>query len=89
MLEPYIKSHIASYIDQDYSLIDDSLNVYKRAQSFNTSALLEPDIKIRLNRFLFGGDGWNKKCNTLSDGERKWFMLFDNKRKIPGCNCTR
>lgn len=39
------------YIDQDYSLIDNQLNVYEQAQQFNHSALQEHEIKIRLNRF--------------------------------------
>ncbi len=41
------------YIDQDYSLLDNTLNVYGQAQQFNTSALQEHEVKIRLTRFLF------------------------------------
>lgn len=63
------------YIDQDYSLIDNQLNVYEQAQSFNLSALLEHEIKIRLNRFLFAKEDWNKVCGTLSGGERMRLML--------------
>lgn len=41
------------YIDQDYSLLDNQLNLYEQAQQFNKSGLQEHEIKTRLNRFLF------------------------------------
>ncbi len=63
------------YIDQDYSLIDHALTVYEQAQKFNTGALQEHDIKIRLNRFLFTGEYWDKKCANLSGGEKMRLML--------------
>lgn len=63
------------YIDQDYSLIDNTLKVYEQAQHFNTSAMLEHEIKIRLNRFLFTKDDWDKPCSNLSGGERMRLML--------------
>lgn len=63
------------YIDQDYSLLDDSLKVYEQAQQFNTAALQEHEIKIRLNRFLFTKSDWDKPCNTLSGGERMRLSL--------------
>lgn len=65
----------AVYIDQDYSLIDNQLTIYEQAQSFNFSALLEHEIKIRLNRFLFTKEDWNKACGALSGGERMRLML--------------
>ncbi|MBD8489134.1 ABC-F family ATP-binding cassette domain-containing protein [Echinicola sp. CAU 1574] len=63
------------YIDQDYSLLDDKLSVYEQAQQFNISALHEHEIKIRLNRFLFGKEDWKKPCRALSGGERMRLML--------------
>lgn len=63
------------YIDQDYSLIDNSLKVYEQAQQFNTTALQEHEIKVRLNRFLFGRDTWDKPCSALSGGEKMRLML--------------
>ncbi|MGS2740848.1 ABC-F family ATP-binding cassette domain-containing protein [Sinomicrobium sp. M5D2P17] len=63
------------YIDQDYSLLDNSLKVYEQAQQFNYTALQEHEIKIRLNRFLFGKDDWDKSCSTLSGGEKMRLML--------------
>ena len=63
------------YIDQDYSLIDNQLKVYEQAQQFNASALQEHEIKIRLNRFLFTKDDWDKSCSALSGGEKMRLVL--------------
>jgi ATPase subunit of ABC transporter with duplicated ATPase domains len=63
------------YIDQDYSLIDNKLKVYQQAQQFNTSALQEHEIKIRLTRFLFIKEYWDKTCCVLSGGEKMRLML--------------
>ena len=65
----------AVYIDQDYSLIDNQLRVYEQAQAFNLSALQEHEVKIRLNRFLFNSEYWDKLCNALSGGEKMRLML--------------
>jgi len=65
----------AIYIDQDYSLIDNKLSVYQQAQQFNSGALQEHDIKIRLNRFLFTKEYWDKPCAALSGGEKMRLML--------------
>jgi ATPase subunit of ABC transporter with duplicated ATPase domains len=65
----------AIYIDQDYSLIDNNLTVYEQAQHFNSGLLEEHEIKIRLNRFLFSGKYWDKRCVTLSGGEKMRLML--------------
>lgn len=63
------------YIDQDYSLINNKLKVYEQAQQFNTSALQEHEIKIRLSRFLFTKDNWEKSCSDLSGGEKMRLIL--------------
>ena len=65
----------AIYIDQDYSLIDNHLSVYEQAQQFNSGALQEHDIKIRLNRFLFAKNDWDKSCISLSGGEKMRLIL--------------
>lgn len=65
----------AVYIDQDYSLIQNNLTVYEQAQQFNTIALQEHEIKIRLNRFLFTREYWDKTCRNLSGGERLRLIL--------------
>ncbi|MBB6329006.1 ATPase subunit of ABC transporter with duplicated ATPase domains [Algoriphagus iocasae] len=63
------------YIDQEYSLIDNSMNVYDQAQQFNESSLQEHQIKSRLNRFLFTKEDWIKPCRALSGGERMRLLL--------------
>jgi ATPase subunit of ABC transporter with duplicated ATPase domains len=65
----------AIYIDQDYSFIDNQLNVYQQAQQYNYGALQEHEIKIRLNRFLFTKADWDKPCKALSGGEKMRLML--------------
>jgi ATPase subunit of ABC transporter with duplicated ATPase domains len=63
------------YIDQDYSLISNNLTVYEQAQAYNFDALEEHEVKLRLNRFLFGAGFWEKPCSTLSGGEKMRLML--------------
>ena len=65
----------AIYIDQDYSLIDNTRNVYEQAQQFNSDALGEHEVKIRLNRFLFTKAYWDKPCKVLSGGEKMRLIL--------------
>jgi len=65
----------AVYIDQDYSLIDNDLSVYEQAQQFNSGTLAEHDVKIRLSRFLFDKNVWQKRCDKLSGGEKMRLML--------------
>jgi ATPase subunit of ABC transporter with duplicated ATPase domains len=71
----YRADNTSVYIDQDYSLIDNRLKVYEQAQQLNTTALREHEIKIRLNRFLFIKDDWDKPCSALSGGEKMRLML--------------
>lgn len=63
------------YIDQDYSLINNQLSVYEQAEQFNTSSLQEHEVKIRLTRFLFTKEDWDKPCSALSGGEKMRLML--------------
>lgn len=65
----------AVYIDQDYSLIDNRLSVYEQAQQSNSGILQEHEVKIRLNRFLFTREYWDKPCKALSGGEKMRLML--------------
>ena len=67
--------YTAVYIDQEYSMIDSQFSVYEQTQRFNLSALQEHEVKIRLNRFLFTKDDWDKPCSALSGGERMRLML--------------
>jgi len=63
------------YIDQDYSIVRSEKSIYDMAESFNQSGLQEHEIKIRLNRFLFGKESWGKSCAVLSGGERMRLLL--------------
>ncbi len=63
------------YIDQEYSLIDNTLTVYEQAQRYNYEHLQEHEIKIRLFRFLFNSDFWDKPCGALSGGEKMRLLL--------------
>lgn len=65
----------AIYIDQDYSLINNEIVVYEQAQQFNSGELQEHEVKIRLNRFLFSKEYWDKPCKALSGGEKMRLML--------------
>lgn len=65
----------ALYVDQDYTLINNHVNVYEQAAQFNNSGLQEHEIKIRLSRFLFTKEYWDKPCSTLSGGEKMRLML--------------
>lgn len=73
--EVYRAEQKTVYIDQDYSMIDNDLTIYDQVQLFNDTRLEEHEIKIRLNRFLFGKDSWDKRCNTLSGGEKMRLCL--------------
>lgn len=63
------------YIDQDYSLIENQLTVYDQVQKFNDSGLEEHIIKMKLNKFLFSQNDWDKSCNALSGGEKMRLLL--------------
>lgn len=65
----------AIYIDQDYLMVNNALSVYEQAQRFNTDALQEHEIKIRLTRFLFTMPYWDKQCKVLSGGEKMRLIL--------------
>jgi len=65
----------SAYIDQDYSLIDTRNTVYEQAQQFNMNHLPEHELKIRLNRFLFTKEDWDKSCKSLSGGEKMRLMV--------------
>lgn len=42
---------------------------------YNSGHLQEHDVKIRLNRFLFHKNDWDKTCNQLSGGEKMRLLL--------------
>jgi ATPase subunit of ABC transporter with duplicated ATPase domains len=65
----------AVYIDQDYSLVDDTLTIYEQALCFNTALLEDHELKSRLTHFLFSREVWDKPCAVLSGGEKMRLVL--------------
>ncbi len=63
------------YLDQECSLLREQLTVYGQVECFNEKNLPEYELKIRLNRFLFPQDVWDKPCSKLSGGERLRLVL--------------
>ncbi len=61
--------------DQDYSAIQNGNSVMDTARNFNSGGLEEHEIKIRLNRYLFGQEDWDKKTEDLSGGEKMRLLL--------------
>lgn len=62
------------YLDQEYSLIKDDNTILEQVASFN-SVMMEHELKICLNRFLFPQSVWDKGCACLSGGERMRLAL--------------
>lgn len=58
------------YLDQEYSMLRADLTVYAQAEHYNVNNLPEHELKMRLNRFLFSSQAWDKPCERLSGGER-------------------
>lgn len=65
----------AVYLDQDYSLIDDRLNIFEQAARYNQANLPEHALKSRLTHFLFLRSDWDKPCSALSGGEKMRLIL--------------
>ncbi len=63
------------YLDQHYTQVDTDDTVVSLAERYNAQLLEEHEIKIRLNRFLFPADSWDKPCRTLSGGEKMRLYL--------------
>ncbi len=63
------------YIDQEYSLVQNSLTLLEQIEVFNSSHLQDHEVKTLLNRFLFPYTVWDKKCESLSGGEKMRLVL--------------
>lgn len=63
------------YIDQEYSLINNTPTIYEQAQQFNADNLEEHEIKSKLTHFLFTKADWHKPCNALSGGEKMRLIM--------------
>ncbi len=63
------------YLDQDYSQVDVDCSIEQLADKYKLNKLEEHEVKIRLNRFLFPQDTWDKSCKALSGGEKMRLYL--------------
>lgn len=63
------------YLDQNYTEVDTGCTVEELAEAYNLQNLEEHEVKLRLNRFLFPPDMWDKKCRELSGGEKMRLYL--------------
>ena len=63
------------YLDQEYSQVDIDISVVRLAEQYNLQNLAEHEVKIRLNRFLFPVETWDKSCRNLSGGEKMRLYL--------------
>jgi ATPase subunit of ABC transporter with duplicated ATPase domains len=62
------------YLDQNYTQVDVDCTIEELATRYNPS-METHDIRLRLNRFLFPLDTWDKSCCTLSGGEKMRLYL--------------
>lgn len=63
------------YIDQEYSIIKNPLTLVEQVELYNSLKLQDHEIKTLLNRFLFPHTVWDKKCESLSGGEKMRLVL--------------
>ena len=63
------------YLDQNYTQLDVDSTVEELAEKYNVQNLEKHEIRLRLNRFLFPLDAWNKNCRELSGGEKMRLYL--------------
>lgn len=62
------------YLDQEYSFLDGSLSVFGQVQRYGVN-VPEHELKICLCRFLFTEPFWDRKCSSLSGGEKMRLAL--------------
>ena len=66
-------SHV--WLDQEYGMAATPRSVLELAQCHNSGGLPEHGLKMRLHRALFPEALWDKRCDTLSGGERMRLCL--------------
>ena len=72
--ELYVADFEHVYLDQEYSMIDNRLTIYEQAKAY-APQMMEHDVKMNLNRFLFDYTTWEKRCEMLSGGEKMKLSL--------------
>lgn len=73
--ELFIAGFNTLYIDQEYSVIDNSLSLIEQIQRFNDRNLPDHELKMFLHVHQFPKDTWEKKCSLLSGGEKMKLIL--------------
>ncbi|RYY37825.1 MAG: ABC-F family ATP-binding cassette domain-containing protein [Sphingobacteriaceae bacterium] len=63
------------YLDQDYTIINPSLNVFEQIQHYNSRNLQEHELKSLLIYSQFERHTWDNKCEVLSGGEKMKLAL--------------
>lgn len=63
------------YIDQEYSIIDNTLSVFEQVDRFNDRHLPEHELKMLLHRCQFSKDVWHRACSHFSGGEKMKLIL--------------
>ncbi len=63
------------YLDQNYTQVDIDCTVVELAEKYNLPHLEEHEVRLRLNRFLFPANTWEKNCRKLSGGEKMRLYL--------------
>jgi ATPase subunit of ABC transporter with duplicated ATPase domains len=63
------------YLDQNYTQVDVECSVEELAEKYNRTNMPAHEVKVRLNRFLFPSDTWDKSCASLSGGEKMRLYL--------------
>lgn len=63
------------YIDQGYTLLNESLGLFEQVQQFNDRLLEEHELKMLLHIHNFPREMWDKECGKLSGGEKMKLIL--------------
>lgn len=63
------------FLDQHYSVIDNTLTVFEQTQQFNERHLPEHELKMLLHYHQFPREVWDRKCDRLSGGEKMKLLL--------------
>ncbi|MDR0692786.1 MAG: ATP-binding cassette domain-containing protein, partial [Prevotellaceae bacterium] len=58
------------YLDQDYTQVNAACSIEELAATHNRQHLAVHEVRLRLNRFLFPSNTWDKPCHALSGGEK-------------------
>jgi len=68
--EIYVAGFSSLYLDQDYTLIQNQLSLLEHVQQFNSRNLPEHELRSLLHYSQFPAEVWDRKCATLSGGEK-------------------